>query len=153
MSQPLKVNMTDKEATSKVRDIPPSGEYVCNIVDGSREIVRPGKANTGKPYWKLRFVIQEGPYAGSSLNTTVMLFDGALYSLSQLMKALGHEVNTGDVLVPPLDSLFGKTVVVKGYKRPPGVDKEGNDLQERFEVKGYKPAGKKEKSGDTSLLP
>jgi hypothetical protein len=153
MSSPLKVNMTDKEATSKVRDVLPSGEYLCNIVNGSTETVRPDKPNKGKPYWKVQFVVQEGPYAGSSINATVMLFENALYSLSQLLKALGYEVNTGDLIVPNLDTMFGKPVIVKGFKRP-AETKDGQDLQERFEVKGYKkPADAKPKTGNTSLLP
>lgn len=152
MSQ-LKVNLTEQEATSQVRDIPPSGEYVCNIVDGKEDIVKPNKKNSGKPYWKMKYVVQEGAYAGSTLSATVMLFEGALYSFSQLMKALGYEVNVGGLVVPEVDTLLGKTVIVKGYKRPPSTNAEGQDLPERFEVRGYKPARMKTKTGDTSLLP
>lgn len=158
MSQPqgpLKVNFTDEEAASKARDIPPSGEYLCTIVDGSQEIVRPGKKNTGKPYWKVRYVIDEGTYSGTSLNATVMLFDGALYSLSQLMGALGYDVNSGEFQVPFLDDLFGKKVIVKGYKRAPSTTPDGQELSERFEVKAYKKSttSSNNKVGSSSTLP
>jgi hypothetical protein len=154
MSGPLKVNFSEREATSTVRDILPSGEYFCNLVDGSTERVKPGRPNVGKPYWKVRFVVQEGAYSGSSINATVMLFDGALYSLAQLLKAMGFELNTGgDFVIPDLTKLFGKPVIVKGIKRP-AETKDGQELQERFEVRGYKKAtNTRPKTGNTSLLP
>jgi len=154
MTQPLKVNFTDREATSTVREIPPSGEYLVAITDGEIKDVKPGRKNTGKPYWQLRFVIQDGAYAGSSLIASVMLFDGALFSFAQLMKALGYDVNSGDFLIPSLDEIIGKNVNVRGFKKPPSTLPDGTELSERFEIKGYKTASRSgAKSGDSSLLP
>lgn len=154
MTQPLKVNFTDEEAGSKVREIPPSGEYLVAITDGEIKEVKPGRKNTGKPFWQLRLVIQDGPYAGSSLVSSVMLFDGALYSFSQLMQALEYDVTSGDFTVPPLDEIIGRNVNVRGYKKPPSTLPDGTELSERFEVKGFKkPSRSGTKSGDSSLLP
>lgn len=153
MTQPLKVNFTTEEASSKVREVPPSGEYLVNITDGKMKEVKPGKPNVGKPFWQLTLVIQEGAYAGTSLLSSVMLFDGALYSFAQLMRALGYDLNAGDFAVPPLEKLLGASVIVKGYKKPATTLPDGTELSERFEVKGFKPAGVKTKSGDSSLLP
>ncbi len=153
MTQPLKVNFTDQEATSTVREIPPSGEYLVAITNGEIKEVKPGRKNTGKPFWQLTLVIQDGAYAGSSLLSSIMLFDGALYSLSQLMKALGYDITSGDFVLPPLDDIIGKTVLVRGYKRP-AETKDGQELAERFEVKGFKPPSKSEaKQVNNSLLP
>lgn len=153
--QPLKVNFSDEEANSKAREIPPTGEYLCAIVDGSQEIVKPGKKNTGKPYWKLRFVVQDGTYSGTPLNATVMLFEGALYQLGQLMRSLGYDVNAGDFEVPTVDKIIGQQLIVKGYKRPPSTNPETQqELPERFEVKSYKLANKSgKKAGNSSMLP
>lgn len=154
MTQPLKVNFTDQEAGSSVREVPPSGEYLVAITDGERKEVKPGRKNTGKPFWQLRLVIQDGAYAGTSLISSVMLFDGALYSLAQLMKALGYDMNAGDFIVPELDDIIGKNVNVKGYKKPATTLADGTELSERFEVKGFKPATRSgTKTGDSSLLP
>jgi hypothetical protein len=151
---PLKVNFTDEEANSKPREVPPSGEYVCSIVDGEVATVKPGKPNTGKPFWKLRFVVQDGTYAGTSLRATVMLFDGALYQFSQLMRALDFDVNSGEFEVPTLDKIVGQQVIVKGFKRPPSMGDDGRELPERFEVKVYKKATQgSKKSGNSALLP
>lgn len=153
--QPLKVNFTDKEASSKPREIPPSGEYNVNITDGEVTQVKPGKKNAGKDYWKLTFVIQDGAYAGQTLISTVMLFDGALFSLSQLMKALNYPVEQGGFVVPPLSDLLGKTVVVRGFKMPARFDQETNrELPERFEIKGYKRyTGAATRPSSSNLLP
>lgn len=153
MTQPLKVNFTDQEATSVAREIPPSGEYLVAITDGEIKDVRPGAKNAGKQFWQLRMVIQDGAYAGASLISSVMLFDGALFSLSQLLKGLGYDITAGDFIVPPLDEIIGKNINVKGYKRPP-ENKDGRELPERFEVKAFKPPSRNDaKKGDNSLLP
>lgn len=150
----LKVNFTGEEAESKVYVVPPSGSYLCNIVEATDEVVRPNKKNTGKPYWRLRMVIQDGPHSGTSLFGAVMLFDGALYSLAQLMKAFGQDIGSGEFVVPETDTLVGRQVVARGVKRPAKTDPDGNDLPERFEVKGYLPPSTPTKSNaDNSLLP
>jgi hypothetical protein len=154
MTQPLKVNFTNEEATSKVREVPPSGEYLVNITDGKIKYVKPGKPNVGKPFWQLTLVIQEGAYAGTSLLSSIMLFDGSLYTLAQLMRALGYDPNAGDFTVPPLEKLLGESVVVKGFKQPARTLDDGTELSERFEVKGFKKAADvKSKSSGNTLLP
>lgn len=137
--QPLKVNFTEEEASSKAREVPPSGEYHVALTDGSLEVVKPGRKNTGKQYWKCTFVIQEDKYKGVTIFSTVMLFDGALYSLSQLMSALGYNVNSGEFQVPHIDELFGKELIVRGIKRPAFIGEDGKEISERFEIKSYKP--------------
>jgi hypothetical protein len=150
----LKVNLSSKEAESTSLDVLPSGKYICNIVEVTIEEVKPGKKNVGKPYWKIRFVVQEGKYAGRNIYGTVMLFEGALYSFSQIMKALGYDATPGDITVPDTDEIEGKTIVVRGIKKAASTDPDtGRDMPERFEVKGYQAAGVTQKTGDTSILP
>jgi hypothetical protein len=153
MSQ-LRVNLSSQEAESTSLDVLPSGKYLCNIVEGSVEEVKPGRKNVGKPYWKLRFVVQEGKYAGRNIYSTVMLFETALYSLSQILKALGYDVAAGEITVPDVGELEGKTLIVRGQKKPASTDPEsGRDIPERFEVKGYQAANVTAKTGDSSILP
>jgi len=152
--QPLKVNFSSNEAESTVREIPPSGEYLVAVTDGEIKEVKPGRKNTGKPFWQLKMVIQNGTYGGTSLMCSVMLFDGALYTFSQLMKALGYDVTSGDFLVPELDEVIGKNVNVRGYKMPAKTLPDGTELTERFEIRGFKPASQPSKqAGNSSLLP
>lgn len=136
----MKVNFSSNEAEAKAFEVPPTGEYLVCIVDGSIEAVKAGD-NVGKPYWKLRFVIQDGKYAGASIFTNIMLFDGALYGISMLLKALGYVISEGENEIPELEDLLGKPFYAKGYKRPAKTDqKSGRDLPERFEVKSYSSA-------------
>lgn len=154
MTLPLKVNFSKDEASSTPREIPPSGEYVVNVTDGEVKFVQPGKKNSGKPFWQLKYVIQEGAYAGTSLMSSIMLFDGALYSFAQLMKALDYNVNEGGFEIPSLDEIIGKTLNVKGYKMPPKTTDGDRELSERFEIKSYKKANKSTaKAASNSILP
>lgn len=160
MSERLKVNFSQDEAASQVREIPPSGTYLCSVVDIEMKEVKPGSANVGKPYWNIRYVIQDGRYAGSSIFANVMLFStdkpGTLSQLAQFLKALGFEITPGDFDLPDAEELQGKQLMVSGRKVPAGTNnKDGKDYNEQFRVSGYKKsdsAGSKV-SGNGSMLP
>jgi len=159
MSQRLKVNFSQDEAESKVREIPPSGTYLCNVVEISIKEVKPGSPNAGKPFWNIRFVVQDGRYAGSSIFSNVMLFSteksGTLSQLSQFLKALGYTITQGEFEIPDDEELQGKSLMVTGRKVPAGTDKNGKDFNEQFRVSGFKmadAAGSKV-SGNSSILP
>jgi hypothetical protein len=145
---PIHVNFTDDEASSEARsfDPLPRGKYPVKITDGELREVKSGK-NEGRPYWNIEFTVQEGNYADRRVWTNVMLFDGALYSLSQLLKATGHEDSLKDGVVPPLDAFIGEAVVINVIQR----EYEG---EKRNEVKGImKPDAISASSGSSSLLP
>jgi hypothetical protein len=153
----LKVNFSKDEAESKAREIVPSGEYHCKVVEVEQKDVKPPSLNVGKPYWAVQFVIQTDKYAGNRLFANIMLFegkDGTLGSLSQFLKALGYDVTPGEFELPEADDLIGRDLNVKGNKIPAGFNKKaGRDLPERFNVTGYKPANVTVKTGNSSLLP
>ncbi len=151
----LKVNFSKDEAESTAREVPPSGEYHCRIVEVEERQVKPTSVNVGKPYWNIRFVIQDGPYTGSPLYGNIMLFegkDGTLGALAQFLKALGYGVTAGEFELPEPHELISREINVRGSKLPPGTVK-GRDLPERYQIKGYKSANVAIKSGSTSLLP
>lgn len=154
----LKVNFSQNEAESKARDIPPSGEYHCKVTEIETREVKPGSKNVGKPYWNVKFVIQTGNYAGSPLFSNIMLFegdDGTLGSLAQFLKALNFDVQAGEMELPEPDDLIGRDINVKGTKLGAGYDKKAQrELNERFNVRGYKAANVATKaSASNSLLP
>lgn len=140
----LKVNFSQDEAESKVREIPPSGTYLCSVVDVEMKEVKPGSPNSGKPFWNIRFVVQEGKYEGSSIFSNVMLFSteksGTLSQLSMFLKALGFTVTPGEMELPDDEEVQGKNLMVTGRKVPAGTDKNGKDFNEQFRVTGFKPA-------------
>lgn len=154
----LKVNFSKDEAESKAREVIPTGEYTCNIAEIELREVKPGSPNVGKPFWNVQFVVDEGDYAGNRVFANIMLFegkDGTLGQLSQFLKALGYDVTPGEFELPEADDLIGKALNVRGVKKGAGYDKKaGRDLNERWQVSGYKPAKTvTAKTGNTSLLP
>lgn len=153
----LKVNFSKDEAESAPREVLPTGEYHCKIVEIETRDVKPTSPNAGKPFWNVKFVVQSDKYAGQSIYSNIMLFEGkegTLGSLSQFLKALGYEIIPGEFELPEEDSLIGRDINVKGVKLPAGYNaKAKRDLPERFNVNGYKPASVVTKAGDTQFLP
>lgn len=151
--------MSEKEAASKTYELPPTGKYLTNISDISLEEVKKQGPNFGKPYWKMTLTVDEGPYAGTPIITTIMLFEGSLYSLKQLCEAVHPEYLDGDAInlpslengVPDPDVWQGQQVQIKGTKFAEGT-KRGNTGEFRefdeFRVKFLKT----EKSGNKSSI-
>lgn len=156
----LKVNFSQDEANSTAREVLPTGSYPVAIVDVETREVKPGSPNAGKPYWSIRFVVQEGnKYAGNSAFANIMLFStdksGTLSTLSQFLKALGYDITAGEFELPENDEIQGKTLTLIGRKLPAGPDKRtGKELNERFQVSSYKKLdGAPQKSASSSMLP
>ena len=160
----LKVNFSEQEAASEGRsfDALPSGEYYCRITDVEDRVCGPESKNPGKPYWNVELTIQEGPYEDRKLWTNAMLFEGALYSLSQMLKATGREAALQSGEIPDGDEFVTNEVVVVVKKQLDDYAMKRDDdgeKQWKNEVKGFKAYGGKTagaakgKSGKASILP
>lgn len=143
----IKVNMTTKEGSSAALDPLPAGKYLVAVTDGSLKQSSSAK-NPGKPFYNLELTVQEGTYEGRKIFTNVMCFEGALYSIAQMLKALGVEVTVvGDNAsfqvpdheeneIPELDFFMGQIFVVKlSVEKERTV--EGKTYSERNEVKSW----------------
>lgn len=158
----LKVNFSDEEAASEGRSFEPipGGSYFARCTDWEMKECGPESKNPGKPYWHLEFVIQDGPFEDRKLWGNVMLFEGALYSLAQLMKAVGNWPLKGGV-VPDGSTLIGEPMilVVKKMRDKYKEEKDGDgETYFKNEIGGYKKyegAGSTTPSGKSSnsLLP
>ena len=134
----LHVNFSEEEASSEAQggELIPRGEYLVRITDGELRESKSEK-NFGKPYYNLEFTIQDGKYQGRKLWTNCMLFQPALYTLSQLMKAIGIQVRAGAQMeVPTIEELMGKEVVVTTK-----IKKADDKYDDRTEINGIKAAG------------
>jgi hypothetical protein len=158
----LRVNFSDQEANSEARsfDPIPSGKYHVRLTDISTEKCGPTSKNPGKPYWHIEFTIQDGPHEDRKVWTNAMLFEGALYTLSQLLKATGNgeAIKTGKI--PPADSFMGAelTIVVKKQVDTYAIEQgewDGTGPKPfKNEVKGIAAADALQNAGSTgSLLP
>jgi hypothetical protein len=107
---------------------------------------------------------QDGKYENRKFWGNVMLWEGALFSLSQLLKATGFEdrVTPGSKTngkIPQAEELMGKQLVINVVKtRDSYKERENGDGVKLFknEVKGYAKAGTgtgSATSGGDSLLP
>lgn len=138
----LKINFSDQEAQSEARTFEPipSGEYYCRITD-VEDKESTSEKNHGKPYWHIELTVQDGEHADRKLWSNVMLFEGALYSLAQLLKATGQEkaLQSGDI--PDGHTFVGKevVVVVKKQRDSYAEERDGDGVpQWKNEVKGFK---------------
>lgn len=148
----LRLNLTDQEAKSEARSykVPPSGAYLCNIVELNDEVVKPGSENAGKPYWRARFVIDQGSeYDGTPLFSNIMLFEGAAFQIKQLVQAVFPELLEGnDLRVPASDAFLGKQIMVTGVKHKEGTNMMrkgkivGTYEKDQFDVKGFRAVDK-----------
>jgi hypothetical protein len=107
----LRVNFSAEEASSEARDFSPipTGKYHVAITDVEVKIVvnppKPGKQdNRGKPFYALQLTVQDGPFENRKLFANVMLFEGALYTVAQIMKAQRWPINGK---LPTPDDLMG----------------------------------------------
>jgi hypothetical protein len=110
----LTLDLSQEEAESEVREynVLPQGRYTGYIVDGEvkRSTGKNNPANKGKPYWRLKIKFQDGPQGVDVKNrtifTNVMLWEGAGFTLGQLLKALDVPI-TKPQKVPPLSKVKG----------------------------------------------
>ena len=169
----FKVNFTDEEASSEARDFDalPTGKYYARVTDVSLEECGPNSKNPGKNYYHLEFTVQDGAYEGRKFWTNAMLFEGALYTIAQLMKATGFEAELKKGNIPEGDEFVSKEVIVNVakqrdlYKEKPENGGDGVTKLWKNEVKGIakydgvSPSPKEKvsdaavKSGAGSLLP
>lgn len=159
--QGLRVNFSDQEAASEAFSFEPipSSSYHAKITEIEERESKSDK-NFGKPYWAVTLVIQEGQHADRRLWANVMLFDGALFSLAQLLKATDHADALESGKIPDPEVFITKDVVINVAKVKDTYKMNQEDSDEilfKNEVKGFKPLPKDGLKGSpakgSSLLP
>lgn len=138
----IKVNVSGKEASSQILTPIPAGWYKLTISDCDLKQVtnapQPGKKdNRGEAYYALEFTVAEGEYEGRKVYSNAMLFAGALYTIVQLMKGLGMEVNEGELEIPEPEDLLGGQVWA--LVKVQGERKVGDKTYDaRNDIKGFR---------------
>jgi hypothetical protein len=164
----IKVVLSNEEAKSTVLEPVPLGWYKVTLSDIELKEVRnapaPGKKdNRGKPFYSIEATINEPEaYEGRKVFTNAMLFEGALYTISQIMKAMGIDVEAGEVEVPDIEELLGQEFMAK--VKITGARKVGEkEYEARNDITGWKAIGEQDvkvaaagaatSKGGSSLLP
>jgi len=158
----LRVNFSEEESASEGRSFEPipGGKYTCCVYEWEVRTSTSAK-NSGKPYWALRLKVQDGPYEGRVLFANVMLFEGALYSLAQLLKALGFTDALKTGVIPNGDELIGKpfTAIVQKKVDQYKIDQgewtagSGDPKPMKNEVSGYAALDQAKANSGGSLMP
>lgn len=159
----LKVNFSDEESSSETRTFQamPSGFYLAAITKvEDAAVTNNDKGNFGKPFWKITLVVQEGTFAKRNLWTNVMLFEGALHSAAQLLKATGFGDMVKKGQIPNGQLLVGKTLDVNVARKRDKYQEDAlrevgdNGVVFKNEVKGYRAHDAAATGGaSSSLLP
>jgi hypothetical protein len=150
----LYVNFSEEEAASEGRDIEPlpSGKYLCTITDVDLRESKSAK-NAGKPYYAIEFTVvadkRGGQYVNRKCWTNAMLFNPALYTIVQIMKSTGWDVQSGRGRVPEPSELIDKQVVVGGILVGETKDKADPTkvYPPKFEPKSFMPPEKWDATG------
>lgn len=136
----LRVDFSKEEAETEGRSFEnlPKGTYHVRASKVQPKACGPESKNPGKPYYNIDWIIQSGPYEGRHLFDNVMLFSPALYSVSQLMKALGMSVQKGQTRLPNPKEILDKDVNVfvstQGERTVNGTTYEARNV-----IKSYMP--------------
>ena len=163
----FKINFSEQEASSEALDFTPvpTGKYECRVTDIELRECGPNSKNPGKPYWAIEFTVQDGEFENRKFWTNAMLFEGALYTTAQLLKATGyaHMVRPGEIELPDAEDIISKPVLlnVRRVRDTYAEERDGDgEVQWKNEVKGILPSATNpagttavKKSGKGSILP
>jgi len=149
----IRVNMSSKEGKSASLEPLPSGRYLMAITDIDLDECGPTSKNEGEPMFKIELTVQEGDYENRKAWTNVMLFKGALYSISQMLKAQGIAITevgeSAEFQVPGyepniipgpewwMSKQFCVRVKLVGKRKVKQPDGSYKEYDERAEVKGF----------------
>jgi hypothetical protein len=145
--------MTEQEAKSADREPLPAGKYHFKITDMEVMFVKEGSKNAGKPYINFEFTVQDGKYETRKDWTNAMCFDGALYTISQILKALEHPLpKDGKLVIPNAREFYvGKDI---WGRRGTSKNDKNDDGSLRIQLRGFsKYDGGASAPGATSSTP
>lgn len=145
------VNISEKEASAEAfeNEILPAGWYHVAVTEVTLEESKSAK-NPGKPMFNVQLTVQGGDFNGRKMYDRWCLWTGALYSVSMAMKAVGLNVNEGELRIPPARWWLGKEMLLQiklgnkmrknettGAYDIPDVDEHGRPIKES-KTGGYK---------------
>jgi hypothetical protein len=148
LSQGLRLNLSDQEASTRTFEDFVAGKYNTKITDVEVRYAGAESKNPGKPMLNFEFQVQDGKYEGQKMWTLACLWEGALYTIVNLHKALGLPVDGNSLQVLPPGDYVGRDVIVKMGKGKDSKEKNADGTPKypaRIEVKGFF------RSGDTTV--
>jgi hypothetical protein len=140
----LRVNLSKQEAEAESFPDLVAGKYRVAIFKIQVQRSKSSK-NAGKPMYNVTYKVQDGQHKGAQIfGDYWCLWEGAMYTYVQAVKALGYPVSSGSLRIIPAAELTGKTLIVrlgmgKSNTVLDPVTGESKTYDARLQVKGYFP--------------
>jgi hypothetical protein len=167
----IRVNVSEKEDRAGDREPLPIGKYHQAITDVELTEAN-SEDNAGKPMLSFTFTVQDTPgpwreFAGRKDFTNACLWDGALYTIIMILKALGEYENCkdadGDLDIPTEPEFYLGRELITRRAVDPKQKKKWPDMPERWiQIRGilpydeetaHKEGAKKEPAAAGSMMP
>jgi hypothetical protein len=151
----VKVNVSDREDTAGDYQPLPSGKFHCVITDVDKRESQ-SEANPGKPMLYFTMTVQDGPYAEKTMGVNACLWTGALYTIVNLLKAIGVyddcKDKNGDLDIPDAPEFYlGRDIEVRrGVNKKTKEKNPEDDPSSWIEVRGF---AKYEREGASGSAP
>jgi hypothetical protein len=149
----IKVNLSDQEAKSGGEYEPlPSGRYHVCITDVELKHSKSEK-NPGKPMLNFELTIQEGKFADRMMYSNACCWDGALYTIVNILKGINEFENCGgqnnlDIPTAP-EFYIGKELFARRGVNPKKKKENPNDdPMSWIEIRGFSPLKEDEGSSN-----
>jgi|SRR5882724_402584 len=139
----IKVNVSDQEAKSGSWDPLPSGRFWCVITDAEK-VESKSQANPGKPMLNFTLTVQDGKYAEKDMQQNACLWSGALYTIVNILKALGEYDNcfaNGELTIPDSPSFYvGRDIdVIRGVNKKRKEENPDDDASMWVDIRRFAP--------------
>jgi hypothetical protein len=140
----IKVNVSEQENKSGDYTPLPSGTYNCVITDVESKDSQ-SENNFGKPMLYFYFTIQDGAFADRVMGVNACCWDGALYTIIGILKAIGEydNLNSGNGLDIPTEPEFylGRGIKVRrGVNQKRKKENPDDEPSGWIEVRGFASA-------------
>ena len=155
----IKVNtVSEREASSgDGSGYLPSGSYHVVITEVEAADSQ-SEANPGKPLLKFTAAVQDGQYADREMKWTACCWSGALYTIINLLKALGlyeESFKGGELNIPDAPEMYiGRHVMARrGVNKKAKAENPEDDPMSWIEVRGFAPYREGQQSGTPAAGP
>jgi hypothetical protein len=140
----FKVNVSEQENKAGERKVLPAGKYRCAITEVEQKASK-SDANYGKDMLYFYMTVQDGVYADQQLGVNACCWSGALYTIVNLLKAIGEYDNckdaSGQLDIPSEQEFYlGRELMVRQGINPKAKKENPTDDPDSWlEVRGFAP--------------
>lgn len=141
----LSFNLSEEDVKGKSFEPVAEGWYDV-VIDNVEEQASKSEKHSGKPMYVVYFKAVNEEFNGTQ-RTYACLWEGALFTIINIMKSTGFKVEVGKLEIPEADEFIGKELqiklVIEDYVNNDGEAAKRNNVKSFKALGGSKPAAKK----------